>query len=88
MSDPSRNAPPWVTWLLIVVGLLCAAAAMVYLTRPAADLPSFFPGHDATLQTKHFKHGIGMLGLAAFSWAGAWFTSGTRTQPLGSSIGS
>ena len=88
MTDPSRNAPPWVTWLLVLLGFVFAAVAVVYLAQPAADLPSFFPGHDTALHSKHIKHGIGMLGLTALAWAGAWLTTGTRTQPPGPSIDS
>jgi hypothetical protein len=78
VSDQTRNAPPWVTWLLIAVGVLCVIAAAVYLTKPASQLPSFFPGHDAAVHGKHFKHGLAMIGLAVVCGAAAWFTTGAR----------
>ncbi len=81
MSDQTRNAPAWVTWLLVLVGVLCVVAGIIYLTRPASSLPSFFPGHDAAVHGKHFKHGLGMFGLAVVAWAAAWFTTGTGRSP-------
>ncbi|HEY5186515.1 MAG TPA: hypothetical protein VIM19_16805 [Actinomycetes bacterium] len=82
MTEPTRNAPPWVTWVLIVVGVLFLVAGLVYFARPAAELPSFFPGHDTALHTKHIKHGIAMIGLAVIAWVGAWLTTGTKpTSP-------
>jgi hypothetical protein len=69
-------------WLLIVLGVLFVAAGVVYLSRPASQLPSFFPGHDAAVHGKHFKHGLAMFGLAVLAWAAAWFSTGAkRTRP-------
>jgi hypothetical protein len=73
----TRNAPIWLTWLLITAGVACAVVAVVYFVRPASGLPSFFPGHDVTLSRHHTTHGIGMLVLAALCGVGAWLTSGT-----------
>jgi amino acid permease len=80
VESNSRNAPAWVTWLLIVAGVACVAVAVVYFARPASQLPSFFPGHDAALSRHHTTHGIGMLVLAALCWVGAWFTTGASTS--------
>jgi hypothetical protein len=60
---------------LVVLACLFVAAGVVYFTTAAKSLPSFFPGHDATLNAKHTKHGLAMLGLAVASLAGAWFTT-------------
>jgi hypothetical protein len=66
--------------VLACIGLavLFALAAVVYFTKTAADLPSFFPGHDAHLTSHHTKHGIAMLGLAVLSLIGAWMLSGPQ----------
>jgi len=84
VEGESRNAPVWVTAVLIAAGLLCLAIAVVYFVRPASQLPSFFPGHDLTLKRHHTTHGIGMLVLAALCWVGAWFTTGSSRSREGS----
>jgi H+/Cl- antiporter ClcA len=71
-----RNAPAWVTWLLIVLGVVFIAVAIYYFATPAKSLPSFMPGHLANSNHHHSKHGIALLLLAAVSFVGAWFTSG------------
>ena len=63
------------TWALIALAVVFVAVAVVYFTKSAADLPSFFPGHDAGSTTTHTKHGLAMLGLAVVSLAGAWMTT-------------
>ncbi len=79
-SASSRNAPAVVTIGLIVLGLLFAAIGVVYLVKTAGQLPAFFPGHQAGSAHHHTKHAIAMFALAAVSWVGAWFSSGTRTS--------
>ena len=59
-----------------IVGILLLIVAFVYFTKTADQLPSFFPGHDVTLTTKHIKHGIGAFLLAIASFVLAWFQSG------------
>ena len=83
MEGDSRNAPFWVTALLIAAGVVCVAVAVVYFARPASQLPSFFPGHDVTLSRHHTTHGVGMLVLAALCWVGAWFTTGSSGSRTG-----
>jgi hypothetical protein len=61
---------------LVVVALLLGVAAVLYFTRTANDLPSFFPGHAAGSTKHHVKHGIAMLGLAVVALIGAWMLSG------------
>jgi len=67
----------------IAAGVILVALAVLYFITPAAALPHFFPGYNATLPHYiHYKHGIAalLLGLAAFALA--WFSGGTRsTQP-------
>jgi hypothetical protein len=47
--------------LLGVIGALCIAIAIVYLTRAANDLPTFFPGFDG--DSENFRLIPGMLSL-------------------------
>ena len=63
------------TIALVVLAALFVAAGVVYFTTDAKSLPSFFPGHDAHLATKHIKHGLAMITLAILSLIGAWFTT-------------
>jgi hypothetical protein len=79
-SAPSRNAPVAVTVGLIILGVIFAAVGAVYLARTAAQLPSFFPGHQAGYAHHHVKHALAAFALALVSWAGAWFSTGTRTR--------
>ena len=79
-SPSSRNTPVAVTAGLIVLGLLFAAVGVVYLAKTAAQLPSFFPGHQAGSAHHHSKHALAAFALAIVSWAGAWFSTGRRTR--------
>ena len=79
-SPSSRNAPVAVTAGLIVLGLLFAAVGVMYLAKTAAQLPSFFPGHQAGSAHHHTKHALVAFALAIVSWAGAWFSTGRRTR--------
>jgi hypothetical protein len=63
------------TIALILLAALFVVAAVIYFTTEAKSLPSFFPGHDAALARKHTKHGLAMIGLAALSLIGAWFST-------------
>jgi hypothetical protein len=65
-------------WLVGIIGLLLLIAAFVYFTTPANALPAFLPGHDVTLKTVHYKHGIGALFLGLACFAFAWFQSGKK----------
>jgi hypothetical protein len=79
-SPSSRNAPVAVTAGLIVLGLLFAVVGVVYLAKTAAQLPSFFPGHQAGSAHHHSKHALVAFALAVVSWAGAWFSTGRRAR--------
>jgi hypothetical protein len=70
-----------VTAVLIVLGVLFAAAGAVYLAKTAGQLPSFFPGHQAGSAHHHTKHALAAFALAIVCWAGAWFTTGRRNRP-------
>jgi hypothetical protein len=63
------------TIVLIVVAVVLIVIGIVYLTRSAADLPSFFPGHDPKDTATHTKHGLAALALAVVALVGAWLTT-------------
>lgn len=48
--------------VIIIVGLLCIAAGIVYIVEPAHSLPSFFPSHTsiaaAGANVKHKNKGL------------------------------
>jgi hypothetical protein len=81
-SSPTstRNAPVVVTAGLIVLGVLFAVAGAVYLAKTAAQLPSFFPGHQAGYAHHHTKHALVAFALAVICWIGAWLSTGRRTR--------
>jgi hypothetical protein len=70
--------PTALTWLLLVLGVLCVGVAVVYWTQPANALPSFFPGANSSSAAKHTKHGLAALGLGAVLFVGAWMTTGSK----------
>jgi hypothetical protein len=63
------------TIALVLLATLFVIAGFVYFTTEAKSLPSFFPGHDTHLATKHIKHGLAMITLAVVTLIGAWFTT-------------
>ena len=78
-SSPStRNAPPIVTGLLVVLGLVLIVIAVIYLTQTADQLPSFFPGHQAGGSHHHTKHGLAALALGLAAFIGAWMSAGKK----------
>lgn len=81
-SSPTstRNAPAAVTAVLIAAGVLFALAGAIYLARTAAQLPSFFPGHQAGYAHHHTKHALVAFALAVICWIGAWLSTGRRTR--------
>jgi len=64
-----------VTVLLVVLAIALVAVGVVYVTRTAADLPSFFPGHAAGVTKHHYKHSFVAFTLAIVTLVGAWFTT-------------
>jgi hypothetical protein len=60
---------------LLLLAVVFIAIAVMYFTKTAADLPSFFPGHAAHSAKHHTKHGIATVGLALVALVGAWFTT-------------
>ena len=82
---PARYVPLWASALLGVLAVLFLIGAIIYFTKTAGQLPSFFPGHQAGSRHHHSKHGIALLVLAVVCLAGIWFGSGdARLSPPGS----
>jgi hypothetical protein len=73
-----RNAPAWVTWVLVMVGVVLLVGALVYFAEPAKSLPSFFPAHNAGSNRHHSKYGIALVALAIIAFIGAWFSARPR----------
>ena len=79
-NGTARNASPIVTIALIILGLVFVAIGVIYLTKTAANLPSFLPGHQAGSAHHHTKHALVAFGLAVVSWLGAWLSTGSRSR--------
>jgi drug/metabolite transporter (DMT)-like permease len=72
-----RNAPVWLTALLVLVGIVLIVVGIVYFAEPARHLPGFFPGHERA-SLHHTKHGIAAIVVAVVVFAVAWISSGRR----------
>jgi len=79
-APSTRNAPVWVTMAMLVVAIAVGVVSVVYFTKSAADLPSFFPGHAVGDTHHHTKHGIAAALVALALLAGAWLSSGQKKQ--------
>lgn len=69
------------TILLVLGALVLIAIGVVYVTKTAADLPAFFPGHTARDATHHYKHGAAAFTLALVAIGAAWFTTAPDRPP-------
>jgi amino acid permease len=70
------------TALCLVVAVACVIVAIVYFSKTADALPSFFPGHQTGSTHHHTKHGIAFVALAILALIGAWFsTAPAKTSP-------
>jgi hypothetical protein len=63
-----------------VLGVLFLVVAGLYFAQTAADLPSFFPGHQAGSSHHHVKHGIAALVVGLGCFVFAWFQSGPKSS--------
>jgi hypothetical protein len=63
----------------IVLGLIFAAIAVVYLVVPASSLPVFFPGFEAGSLRVHVKHAIASAVVAAVLFAIGWYAGRSRS---------
>jgi divalent metal cation (Fe/Co/Zn/Cd) transporter len=73
-----RNAPLWVTAALVLVGIVLVIVGIVYFAESAANLPGFFPGHQAGSSHHHTKHGIAAVVVGAAALIGAWISTGKK----------
>ena len=64
--------------ILIILGLVCLAAAIVYWVVPAGSLPQFVPGFDAGSEHIHLKHGVVAAVAAILLFAAAWYSGRAR----------
>lgn len=66
--------------IAVLLALVLFVVAVVYWVEPASSLPSFFPGHDASSDHHHVKHGVAafVVGLALLAFA--WFRSGKKSS--------
>jgi hypothetical protein len=74
-SEVSKIRIRPLTIVLVLLAALLVAGSVVYFTKTAADLPSFFPGHAAHSTKHHVKHGLALVTLALLALGGAWFTT-------------
>lgn len=64
--------------LSYIVAALFVILAIMYFMTPANHLSTFIPGHDATLDKPHFKHGVAALLIAVGCVAFGWFQGGPK----------
>lgn len=55
-----------------LLGVLLIVVAAIYLMVPADQLPSFFPGADATLPRIRIKHGIASAAIGIVLLVVGW----------------
>jgi len=59
------------TGACLAVAAICVIVAIVYFSKTADGLPSFFPGHQTGSTHHHTKHGVAFLALAVLALIGA-----------------
>ena len=64
----------------VILGVALLVVAALYFAQTAADLPSFFPGHQAGSSHHHTKHGIAALVVGLGCFVFAWFQSGPKSS--------
>ena len=80
MSDQTDlNFRP-LTALCVLAVAASIGVAVVYFTKTADALPSFFPGHSTGNTHRRVMHGFAFVGFAEFATIGAWFSTGP-TKP-------
>jgi hypothetical protein len=57
---------------LVVGGLACIGAGIVYFVEPAKHLPTFFPGYARHSHLHGIHHGLVMLGIGLLAMLGAF----------------
>ena len=76
----SREDSPMRT-LAYLLAVICIAAAAMYYTMPAGQLPAFIPGHLDGSAHIHKLHAYAALAAAIVLFALGWFF-GRRSQKL------
>jgi hypothetical protein len=66
------------TVLLVLFAIVALVAAVIYFTKSAHELPSFFPGHAAHSKLHHVKDGAALTVLAVVALFAASFTTGPK----------
>ena len=64
--------------IAVVVGIVFVIAGVLYATKDAGSLPSFFPAYLANSHAHHMKHAIVCFVVGAFCFVFAWFQSGSK----------
>ncbi len=72
MDQPRRAAPKWVTWTLVVIGVVLVAVAVMYAFVPSHSLPKLMPGYKAGSSRLHHGHALLLAGMASVVFVGAW----------------
>ncbi len=67
------------TIVLFVAALVCIFIGVIYVIDTAANLPAFFPGHEAHSTHHHIKHAVAFFLLGAAALVAAWFTTNPET---------
>ena len=70
--------------IVFIIGVLALVVGIVYISQKASSLPSFFPGHSATLHRAHKSRGYAGVALGAvliiISLIAAYMTAGRRRR--------
>jgi hypothetical protein len=66
--------------IAVILGVVFVVVAFIYWLTPASSLPGFFPGYDALLAARHFKHGIAAFIVGLVFFAFAWFNSAKKVS--------
>jgi hypothetical protein len=69
------------TVLLVLLAGVLVVVSVVYFTKTAGELPSFFPGHAAHSTKHHVKHGLAVATLALVALGAAWFSTAPERPP-------
>jgi hypothetical protein len=65
--------------LAYLLAIICLAAAAMYYTMPAGQLPAFIPGHLDGSAHIHKAHAIAALAAAIVLFVIGWFVGRSRT---------
>ena len=65
--------------LAYLLALVCVAAAIMYYTMPAGQLPAFVPGHLDGSDHIHLTHAIAAAVAAVILFLIGWFAGRSRT---------